>query len=142
VSAKKIQDRIVIIGYTDAADRNADRWHSPYGDMPGAIVQAQMVSQIISAVLDKRPLIWWMPIWGEILWIFGWSTVGGLVVWRFSRPYRLTVVSVVVTLFGLYGTCYIILVSQSGWVPLVPPAIAVVVTGAGVVYLSYRLRQA
>jgi CHASE2 domain-containing sensor protein len=89
VSAKKIQDRIVIIGYTDAADRNADHWHSPYGDMPGAIVQAQIVSQIISAVLDKRPLIWWMPIWGEILWIFGWSTVGGLSVWWFSRPYRL-----------------------------------------------------
>jgi CHASE2 domain-containing sensor protein len=141
VSAEEIQDRIVIIGYTDMADRNAGLWHTSYGDIPGVILQAQMTSQIISAVLNQRSLMGWLPIWGEILWIFGWSTVGGLVVWRFSRAYRLTVVSVVVTLFGLYGMCYFILVSQSVWVPLMPPGIAVVVTGGGVVYLSYRLRQ-
>ena len=54
VSAKKIQDRIVIIGYTDAADRNADHWHTPYGDIPGVILQAQMASQMISAVAQAQ----------------------------------------------------------------------------------------
>jgi CHASE2 domain-containing sensor protein len=142
VSAKDIQDRIVMIGYTDAADRNADRWHTPYGDMPGVMVQAQMASQIISAVLDERPLIWWFPLWGETLWIFGWSTVGGLVIWFCSRSLTRGTAGAVGTVVGLYAVCYLILVSQSGWVPLVPPAIAIVVTGGGVGYLTYRRRQA
>lgn len=142
VSAADIQDRIVIIGYTDLADKSADLWNTPYGNMPGVMVQAQMASQIISAVLDERPLIWWLPFWGETLWIFGWSTVGGLVIWFCSRSLARGAAGAVGTVVGLYGVCYLILVSQSGWVPLVPPAIAIVVTGGGVGYLTYRRRQA
>jgi CHASE2 domain-containing sensor protein len=142
VSAADIQDRIVMIGYTDLADKSADLWNTPYGNMPGVMVQAQMASQIISAVLDERPLIWWLPFWGETLWIFGWSTVGGLVIWFCSRSLARGAAGAVATVVGLYGVCYLILVSQSGWVPLVPPAIAIVVTGGGVGYLTYRRRQA
>lgn len=142
VSAANIQDRIVMIGYTDLADKSADLWNTPYGNMPGVMVQAQMASQIISAVLDERPLIWWLPFWGETLWIFGWSTVGGLVIWFCSRSLARGAAGAVGTVVGLYGVCYLILVSQSGWVPLVPPAIAIVVTGGGVGYLTYRRRQA
>ncbi len=141
VSAEEIQDRIVIIGYTDNADKNADLWNTPYGNMAGVIVQAQMASQIVSAVLDQRPLIWWLPLGGEILWIFGWSTFGGLVIWWGSRSLRRSAAGAVVILASLYGACYLILVSSGGWVPLVPPAIAVVFTGVGVGYLTYRLRQ-
>ncbi|NET59648.1 MAG: TIR domain-containing protein [Symploca sp. SIO2E6] len=141
VSAEDIQDRIIVIGYTDNADTSADLWNTPYGDMAGVIIQAQMASQIISAVLDQRPLIWWLPLVGEILWIFGWSTVGGLVIWWGTRSLRRSTASAAGILVSLYGVCYLILVSQGGWLPLVPPAIAVVVTGVGVGYLTYRLRQ-
>ncbi|NEP62539.1 MAG: TIR domain-containing protein [Symploca sp. SIO2G7] len=141
VSAEDIQDRIVIIGYTDMADKSADLWNTPYGNMAGVTLQAQMASQIISAVIDKRPLIWWLPFWGEILWIFGWSTVGGLVILWGSRSLGQAAAGAIGILVGLYGVCYLILVSQGGWVPLFPPVIAVVVTGIGVGYLTYRLRQ-
>ncbi|MFW5779155.1 MAG: CHASE2 domain-containing protein, partial [Coleofasciculus sp.] len=142
VSAADIQDRIVIIGYTDTADKSVDLWNTPYGNMPGVMVQAQMASQLISAVLDQRPLIWWLPLWGETLWIFGWSTVGGLVIWFCSRSLAQGAAGAVGTVVGLYGLCYLILVSQGVWVPLVPSAIAIVVTGGGVGYLTYRRRQA
>jgi len=141
VSAADIQDRIVMIGYTDTADRNFDFWNTPYGDMVGVILHTQMASQIISAVLDERPLIWWLPLWGETLWIFGWSTVGGLVIWFCSRSLARGAAGAVGTVVGLYGLCYLILVSQGVWVPLVPSAIAIVVTGGGVGYLTYRRRQ-
>ncbi|NER22976.1 MAG: TIR domain-containing protein [Symploca sp. SIO1C2] len=141
VSAEDIRDRIIVIGYTDTADKSADLWNTSYGDLAGVILQAQMASQIISTVLDQRPLIWWLPLGGEILWIFGWSTVGGLVIWWGTRSLGQSAVSAVGVLVGLYGACYLVLVSQGGWLPLVPPAIAVVVTGVGVGYLTYRLRQ-
>ncbi|NES20611.1 MAG: TIR domain-containing protein [Symploca sp. SIO3E6] len=141
VPGEDIQDRIIVIGYTDTADKSADLWNTSYGDMAGVILQAQMASQIISAALDQRPLIWWLPLGGEILWIFGWSTVGGLVIWWGTRSLGLAAVGAVNVLVGMYGVCYFILVSQGGWLPLVPPAIAVVVTGIGVGYLTYRLRQ-
>jgi CHASE2 domain-containing sensor protein len=38
-----------------------------------------MVSQIISAVKDKRPLLSVLPIWGEILWIWSWSAIGSAI---------------------------------------------------------------
>ncbi|MCF2150246.1 TIR domain-containing protein [Desmonostoc muscorum LEGE 12446] len=140
VSPQDIQDRIVFIGLTDRHARKSDYWNTPYGDIPGVTLQGQMVSQILSAVLDGRLLIWWWPVWGETLWIFGWSLVGGVVLWQFQR--RRSLIGVGVSSFvGLYGICYLALVYQGCWIPLVPPAIALVVTGIGVSYLTYRLRK-
>ncbi|MBU7587474.1 MAG: CHASE2 domain-containing protein [Nostoc sp. TH1S01] len=53
-----VNDRIILIGTT--APRFKDFHKTPYGtEMPGVFIQAHMVSQIISAVLDPRPLLWW-----------------------------------------------------------------------------------
>ncbi|NET35763.1 MAG: TIR domain-containing protein [Cyanothece sp. SIO1E1] len=139
-SEDDVKDRIVLIGYTDRADKSSDYWNTPYGEISGLFLQGQMVSQLLSAVLDGRRLIWWWSFGGEAVWIFGWSMVGGLVFWWFIRPLWLAG-AVVVSLIGLYGTCYVVLVSQSGWIPLVPAAIALFATGAGVASLTYYLRR-
>ncbi|NEQ32322.1 MAG: TIR domain-containing protein [Leptolyngbya sp. SIO4C5] len=136
-----IRDRIIIMGYTDKTDRNADTWDTPYSeDIPGAMMQAQMASQLISAALDDRPLIRWWSFWGEVLWIAGWSTIGGLIFWRLVRPGRLALASVG-ALIVLYGVCYWMLVGPAFWVSLVPPAIAFGLTGLSVAVLSTRLRH-
>lgn len=141
VSAQQIKDRIVLIGFIDRQARQADYWNTPYGDMAGVTLHGQMISQILSTVEDNRPLIWWWSMGYETLWILGWSVVGGIVCWRFNRMlYR--GLGVIVALGCLYIGCHLIFVSQSGWIPLVPPALALVGAGTGVIYLTYRLRTA
>lgn len=139
VDPSLVRDRIVLIGYTDSADINADYWDTPYGQMPGVYVQGQMISQVLSAVLDRRPLIWWWPLWGEHLWTGIWAVAGGFILWGFYRPkWRIT--AGIITILGLYGTCYIVLASQAGWLALVPAGIALTLTGTTVILLNYRLR--
>jgi CHASE2 domain-containing sensor protein len=140
VPADVIRDRIVLIGFTALTLTRTDHWQTPYGEMPGVALQGQLTSQLISATLDGRPLIWWWSMWGETLWIFGWSLAGGVIVWQISQPSRLLGASVGAIIL-LYVACYGMLAYRSGWIPLVPPAIAMLMTGVGVGYLTYRLRK-
>ncbi|MCL6434105.1 MAG: TIR domain-containing protein [Leptolyngbyaceae cyanobacterium HOT.MB2.61] len=139
--AEEAKDRIVLIGYTAKSTGAEDSWNTPYGkEIPGVVAQTQMTSQLLSAALNGRRLIWWWPLWGETLWIAGWALVGGVACWQLRRsPWQFT--GVIVSLIALSGTCYLVMVSQSGWVPLVPPAIALIVTAGGIAYLSNRLRH-
>ncbi len=133
---KELQDRLVIIGVT--APSASDYWFTPYTtgqqpfqkQLPGVFLQAQMVSQILSAVLDKRPLLWVWAEWSEFLWIWGWSLVGGILAWRFWSVLHLA--SVIALVLGiLSGLCFLLL-AQGGWVPLVPSALVLVATSASV----------
>ncbi|MEQ9623218.1 TIR domain-containing protein [Coleofasciculus chthonoplastes] len=140
IPAEMIRDRIVLIGYTANTLIEADFWKTPYGEMQGIILQGQMTSQLISTVLEDRPLIWWWTSWGGSLWILGWSLVGGVIVWRLNHPSHLASASIA-ALILLYVAGYGMLAYRSGWIPLVPPAIALVITGVGVGYFTYRLRH-
>ena len=133
-----VKDKIVLIGVT--APSRKDYFYTPYSTaqrfdqkIPGVVVHAQMVSQILSAVLDRRPLLWIWPQWGEALWIWGWSLLGGLLSWRCPLLPRLGLV--VVALFILYSFCLGLLI-QGGWVPLVPSALVLVFTSGSVVAYS------
>ncbi|MEM9928077.1 MAG: protein kinase, partial [Cyanobacteria bacterium P01_D01_bin.50] len=100
-------------------------------------IHAQITSQLISAVLDGRPLIWYFPEWLEGLWVLSWSIVGGVLAWRTRKPLLLLVVSSV-TIIALIGICYAFIL-QAGWIPVVPPALALVFTAIGVLgYTSYQ----
>ena len=136
-----VRDRIVLIGVT--APSIKDYFSTPYSsgeqdlEMSGVLVHAQMVSQILSAVLDDRPLFWVWAEWGEVVWIWGWSVVGVSLAWRIRKPLRLGLGGVV-ALVGLVGLCYVIL-TQAGWIPLVPPALGLVAPVASIiVYKTYR----
>ena len=134
---KDLKDRIVIIGVT--APSASDYWFTPYSagqqplqkQIPGVFLQAQMVSQILSAVLDKRPLLWVLPQLSEVLWIWSWSLVGGILALHFRSPLHRGL-TIVVALGTLYGICFVIL-TQGGWMPLVPSALVLVATGSSVV---------
>jgi CHASE2 domain-containing sensor protein len=143
LNPEAVKDRIVLIGVT--APSGKDYFFTPYStvkrfdqQIPGVVIQAQMVSQILSAVLDRRPLLWVWPVWGEALWIWGWSLVGGLLCWRFQLLLRLGLASG--GLFILYGLCFG-LFRQGGWVPLVPSALALVSTGGSVVAYTASQHQ-
>ncbi len=127
-----VKDRIVLIGTIDKTFKDFHRTPFSQGnvpDIPGVVIQAHMVSQIISAVQDQRPLIWWWSEWIEWLWIAAWSGLGAIAILKFKSPQKLTVV-ITGSLIFLYSVCYLILWISGGWIPLIPPAIALIFTVA------------
>lgn len=135
-----IADRIVLIGYIDYADRNADIWETPYGPMAGVFLHGQMTSQLISAALDGRSLIRWWPLGGELIWIAGWAIAAGMIVQQVVRGYRLAG-AIAIAIVVLYGSCTIAMVYSSVWLPFFPPLLTFALTGGGVALLNYRLRH-
>ncbi|NET57702.1 MAG: CHASE2 domain-containing protein [Symploca sp. SIO2E6] len=127
-----VKDRIVLIGVTARSFNDYLSTPSNQGQkqMPGVVIQAHMVSQMLSAVLDQRPLLTAWPLGSEFLWVWCWSLAGGLIVCRFRLWLRIGLVTG--TLSILYGLCLGLLI-QGSWVPLIPSAVALVSTGGMVV---------
>ncbi len=144
LNPNSIKDRIILIGTT--ANSFQDYWLTPYTNgqskqqLPGVLVQAQMVSQILSAVLDHRPVLWVWPRWGEALWVWSWSLAGGMLGRRFRSPLYLGLLSAT-SAVCLYGLCLGLLTQSGCWVPLVPSALALVATSGSVAaYMKFQAR--
>ncbi|WP_081980793.1 CHASE2 domain-containing protein [Neosynechococcus sphagnicola] len=137
-----VKDKLVLLGVSALSVK--DTFLTPYSAgqqedifMPGVVLHAQMTSQILSAVLDGRSLFWYWPKWGEGLWILGWALVGGTLAWWVRHPLQLGALTAV-ALGSLAGGCYVIFL-KAGWVPVIPPAIALVGTaGSLVTYAAYK----
>ncbi|MGB7412574.1 MAG: CHASE2 domain-containing protein [Thermosynechococcaceae cyanobacterium] len=137
VNPDNIKDKIVLIGV--AASGSGDQWATPYGatgagKVPGVFIQAHMISQLLSAVLDGRTLIWAGPLWGDGILIFCGSMVGGLFAGRLKggKPIFIagTATLVVLTVGGF------IALLQGLWFPLMPMFLAYCVTTAQVLHLK------
>ena len=131
-----VKDKIVLIGYTTETVK--DLFYTPYSGqkqsnqfMPGIVAHAQVISQMLSTVLDNRPMFWFWPEWAEILWISGWSIVGGTLASRMTHPVRLAL-TFGVMLFGCFALCFGLFM-LGGWVPVIAPALALIVTGGSIV---------
>jgi len=118
-----VKDKIVLIGITDPIA--GDKFSTPYSQSPnqkqisGVILHAHQVSQIISAVLDGRPLITFWSWWVEWLWILAWFVVSCVVNRHFLRGFYLF-------LFiggSMFVLCFVSLfaLTMGFVVPLVPP---------------------
>jgi CHASE2 domain-containing sensor protein/tRNA A-37 threonylcarbamoyl transferase component Bud32 len=135
VKPDRVKDRIVLIGY---AEDNKDLFYTPYNfgtspetieTMPGVVIHAQMISQILSTVMDGRPQIWVWNLGGEFLWIWGWTTSGAFL-FRLSRNSRKlsillasAVTSAVIVTIAISAS-YILFTFFSGWIPLLPTLIS------------------
>ncbi|MEB3831931.1 CHASE2 domain-containing protein [Phormidium sp. CCY1219] len=138
IDADLIKDRIVLIGYTAEIGTGSDFLPTPYDPRtPGAMVQAHMVSQMVSAVLDGRPLLWNLPSWGNFVWVFGWSCFGGFFIWRIQRLWRLAIAggSLLIVVFSL---SFLSLWLHGAWMPLIPSMLALVtIIGGYAILLVY-----
>ncbi|MEL6160200.1 MAG: CHASE2 domain-containing protein [Cyanobacteria bacterium J06623_5] len=126
-----IEGRIVLIGTT--ASEYGDRWLTPYtrtpsleGQTPGVFLQAQMISQLLSAAVEGRLLLTSWQAWQEITWIVGWALGGGLigvglVAWQ---PRSTLFLQLLVAEAGLLLICWLCFIQAGLWVPWLPPAIA------------------
>ncbi|OKH20807.1 diguanylate cyclase [Hydrococcus rivularis NIES-593] len=135
-----IENKVVLVGTVAPSGKN--QFATPYSTgarnnnfMPGVVIHAQMVSQILATVLDNQRQFWFWAQWGEWLWIWLWSLVGGLLGLRLHHPLHLGA-AVAISTGGLWVIGYLAFV-QSGWIPVVPPAIAAIAASASV--LAYQL---
>jgi CHASE2 domain-containing sensor protein len=136
-----ITDRLVLIGYS--ATVAEDTFDTPYGKMAGIWIHAHMTSQMLSAVLDERPLIWAFPLWGDGLWVWAWSSLAGgvaiLVACCCHNPLRFWLLSFTganLVILLVYGTSFILFL-EGGWLPVMPAMLAIALTGLGSA-IAYR----
>ena len=131
-----VKERLVLVGMT--AKSVPDLHDTPYGEIRGIYIHAHVASQLLSSVAkEKRPLLWWLPQWGDMILVWFWSGIAGLTVWSFRIPMHLWMLFSL-ELIILWGVCLFIL-TEGGWLPLVPSALALISTG-GIVYVLVSLK--
>jgi CHASE2 domain-containing sensor protein len=120
-----VKDRLVLIGVV--APSVGDRFSTPFSyeigrKMPGVVIHAQMVSQMLSIAKEERSLLRFLPQGLDALWIWSWAFMGGLCVWGFYLLlYRKMVSAVAIVI--LFSLCFG-LFSIGICAPLVPSALA------------------
>ncbi|MGB3649686.1 MAG: CHASE2 domain-containing protein [Rivularia sp. (in: cyanobacteria)] len=128
ISAQAFQNKIVLIGVT-ASSEAADEVQTPYTEkVAGVTIHAHMISQLLSAVLDKRALIWVFPQWGEALWIWTYSLAGSLLVYYCNKRWLLILLASG-GLSTIYIICLLVMIIKSGWLPMLPPILTFIISG-------------
>jgi CHASE2 domain-containing sensor protein len=118
-----IRDRIILIGITtstvpDFINTSAVTGLKLHGQIYGIEYQAHACSQIISAVLDGRPLLkTWADEW-EYLWIFIWGFFGIIIV-RLTQSALKTLLAIGLTSIFIIAIGYIFLLG-GWWIPIAP----------------------
>ena len=140
VEPSLVKDKIVLIGTT--APSIKDLIPTPYSAgkienhlMPGVLVHAQMISQIIDKIEGKPVQLWYWEEWGENFWIFLWCFLAAITVWQLNKPLYL-VLGIISALIILWGSCFIVFLN-GGWIPLIPPAIGLIISSS--VILAYKV---
>ncbi|AMW29661.1 CHASE2 domain-containing protein [Arthrospira platensis] len=140
-----VEDKIVLIG--TIAPSGKDLFLTPYSPsrrispkMPGVLIHAQMVSQLLDAVAGERSLFVFWPQWTEFIWAIVWGVAGVMVVvvvrhplvWIFCPPLMLGILWV--------GGFYLFL--NSVWVPMIAPSLTLLFTSVIVIiYLGFRAQR-
>jgi adenylate cyclase len=143
IEAQSVRDRIVLIGYT--AESVNDLFQTPYSSlvmgipmrMPGVVLHANIVSQLVDAALGERPLLRTTPEPMEWLWILLWTIGGATLAWQFKSPARIAIVvamAIAILLGGSYGAFL-----QGWWLPVVPAGIGLAI--AAIIVPNIATRQ-
>ncbi|MEL6263479.1 MAG: CHASE2 domain-containing protein [Cyanobacteria bacterium J06626_6] len=126
IPTEALRDRVILIG--TIANSSGDSWLTPYGETNGVFLQAHMTSQLISAVLNDRPLLITTPEWADALWILLWAAVGSALLLAIKTESTHVLpklaLSLMVCELALFGLCWLLLSKANLWVPWSPAAIA------------------
>ena len=134
-----VRNKVVIIGTTAPSIKDVFYTPLPTDDSndaqrtttPGVLIHAQMVSQILSLVLDDKTQFWfWAEPW-EKLWILLWAGIGTAVAWWLRHPLAIAGASVF-SLSILWGIGFGLFLA-AGWIPVIPPTLSFIVAGSSIV---------
>ncbi|MBD1812074.1 CHASE2 domain-containing protein [Microcoleus vaginatus DQ-U2] len=139
-----IRGKIVLIGMMSFSAKDLASSGAIAGINPGRIygveMQAHETSQMISAVIDRRPLL---QVWGEgweTLWIAVWGLLGMSLGQFLRSPWKI-LLGLLVASISPIALCYW-LILLGWWVPIVPVLLVLVLNGAGLTAaLFYRHEQ-
>ncbi|MEG3841078.1 CHASE2 domain-containing protein [Microcoleus sp. herbarium14] len=126
-------DRIVLIGVTapsikDFINTSAIANLQPPGKIYGVEFHAHVTSQMVSAVLDGRPVLkTWSQGW-EYLWIVGWGVLA-IYLGRLTQSPLKNLVYVAAASLGLVGIGYAFIIG-GWWIPVAPALLVLVINGA------------
>ncbi len=132
VDPNLIKDKLVLVGThaTSVKDEGHRTPYSPDQEVRGLMIQAQMVSHLLSAVLDSRPLLKVWSKWTDVLWIGLWTLFGGVLVAFISHRTTMMITLGTATAV-LYGVCWGLFLAGM-WVPFVPALLGLVGSGVWV----------
>ncbi|HEY9661487.1 MAG TPA: CHASE2 domain-containing protein, partial [Allocoleopsis sp.] len=139
-----IRDRIILIGMTSPTTGDLVNSNAVNGSLFGAIYgveyHAHAISQILAAVLDRRPLLrTWGDGW-EYIWIIGWGILG-ILLGRFLLSPPKVLLGLALSSLVLVAVGYGLLL-LGWWIPLAPALMVLVLNGAGLTAaLFYRHQQ-
>ncbi|AFZ26622.1 putative transmembrane sensor domain protein [Cylindrospermum stagnale PCC 7417] len=145
ISPDLMRGRVVLIGST--AESLKDLFYTPYTSkvfaaperMAGVTIHANLISQILSAAIDGRPLIQTLPEPLEWLWILVWSITGATLCWQQRHSSHLVATCVFLAAGGLIGSCFLGFL-LGWWIPVVPPLLAL--GGSAIAIAQYIARSA
>jgi diguanylate cyclase (GGDEF)-like protein len=141
-----LRDRLVLIGVTaDSINKSLFTPYSSSQPTSGVIVQANSVSQILSAALDDRSLLRVLPEFLECLWLVFWTLIAAITIKILIRQDLLnynsmlkwgaiTIINLVLSI-SLIGTNYLLFL-LGWWIPTISPLLGIV--GASVIVIIYE----
>ncbi len=155
-----IKNKIILIGTT--APSIPDAFLTPYSmaatenfKMPGVLIHAHIVSQIINAAQSNSliktsgfsqgiiffswlnltfyssDLFRFIPEGLEIIWIGIWALLGGSLVWKIKHPIQQGL-ALIIGFLGLFGISYFLFFLNI-WVPILAPILSLALAGTGII---------
>lgn len=139
-----LRERIVLIGMTapsvpDYLNTRAVPDLKPYGQIFGVKFHAHACSQIISAVLNERPLLKVWPDNEEYMWIAVWGFIP-IIIGRLTQSVLKNLFAVGVTSLSLVGVSYLLLV-WGWWIPVAPSLLILGINGVGLSAFAFYQRD-
>ncbi|CAD5944675.1 Adenylate cyclase 1 [Planktothrix tepida] len=145
VNSAWIKDKIVLIGVSAPSLRDSvltplNTGNNRMPKLPGVVNLAQMTSQLLSVVLEEESLFWFLSERQELLWILIWA-IAGLILSEFSSRYSYLLLGTGLLLTALGGISFLVFLNQ-GWIPLISPSVALILTVIlGVINREYQSQK-
>ncbi len=139
-----IKDRIVLIGGISPTLGNLyltpySKWHRGIPQLAAPVtIHANTLSQLLSAILDGRPLlkVWSEPL--EFLWIVIWAVIGAFLSWKMPSPCTKILTNFIAVLV-LINITYLAFL-QGWWLPIIPTIAASIL--AAIAMITIHAKQA
>jgi CHASE2 domain-containing sensor protein len=145
IPSHSFSSRLVLIGST--AESLRDEFYTPYSHngfglsqtMPGVVVHANIISQILSAALNGRPLLntWSEPL--EALCILLTAHLGAAISWGLRSSKAIAIVILALT-GGLIGISYLAFL-QGWWLPIIPVLLSSGCAAAIIGFITAKQRE-
>jgi diguanylate cyclase (GGDEF)-like protein/PAS domain S-box-containing protein len=146
VPAELVRDRIVLIGST--AESLKDFFLTPYSTglfvnsatpVSGVELQANFISQILDAAQGKPVLFYVWPKWLELFWIWFWTLIGAIFIWR-SPSVKLSFLYIFLASITLFTISYFAFL-EGWWLPFLPPMLGLFGSATIITALIAHLKE-